>query len=257
MARGGQGRAMSTAAPVPHLMSAVPMPSAASSGPATPPPTSVPPVPETVSSPPAVLDTGTAPLPLPAPAAGAPTGERRVTEQAWTPFATVGAVVLAHPSARVERVGFHQSNHDGAGSFEPLPGAVAPVTLALRDRGTGARTAADIVVDPDLEIRAPVTGTVLRAGTYVLYCQYSDDFVVIEPDAHPGWEVKLLHIDGEVVSAGEQVVAGESVLAAGPTPLPFESQVDELRTAEPAWPHVHLEVVDPSVPDRPSPGGGC
>jgi hypothetical protein len=46
------------------------------------------------------------------------------------------------------------------------------------------------------------------------------------------------------------------VLAPRATQLPFESQVDEVRTAEPAWPHVHIEVVDPTVPDRPT-GPGC
>ncbi|MDP9019506.1 MAG: M23 family metallopeptidase, partial [Actinomycetota bacterium] len=120
---------------------------------------------------------------------------------------------------------------------------------------TGGRTAADVVVDPAAEIRSPVTGRVLRAGTYVLYCDYSDDYAVIEPDGRPGWEVKLLHIDGVLVGPGERVRAGETVLARRPTQLPFESQVDEV-TVPPAWPHVHIEVVDPSIPDRPS-GGRC
>src|SRR5688572_27347248 len=39
---------------------------------------------------------------------------RVVTEQSYTPFASVGGVTLRHPSRRVERVGFHQSNHEGA-----------------------------------------------------------------------------------------------------------------------------------------------
>lgn len=47
-----------------------------------------------------------------------------------------------------------------------------------------------------------------------------------------------------------------TVVAPGPTQLPFESQVDEV-TADPAWPHVHIEVVDPTIKDRPTPGGGC
>jgi hypothetical protein len=59
------------------------------------------------------------------------------------------------------------------------------------------------------------------------------------------------------VAAGDHVVAGETVIATRPHVLPFESQVDEQRTADPAWPHVHIEAVDPTVPDRPSPGGGC
>jgi hypothetical protein len=199
--------------------------------------------------------TTTAPAPPPPPPTPAPR-PRVVHEQAWTPFAAVGGVTLRHVSRRVERVGFHQSNHDGARQLEPLPTAADPVTLEDRERDTGTRTAADVVVDPDVEIRAPVTGRVKRAGTYVLYCHYSDDFAVIEPDEHPGWEVKVLHIDGVQVRRGERVVAGETVLAPRPTRLPFESQVEEV-TARPPWPHVHLEVVDPSIPDRPTPGGGC
>ena len=173
------------------------------------------------------------------------------------PFATVGGIVLHHPSMRVEHIGFHEASHDGAQQMDVLPTAVAPFTMDDRNRNTGSRTAADIVADPEVEIRAPVTGTVKRAGTYVLYCKYSDDFAVIEPDDHPGWEVKLLHIDGVRVRPGDRVVAGETVVAPRPTQLPFESQVDEYRTADPAWPHVHVEVVDPSIPNKPSPGEGC
>ncbi len=192
-----------------------------------------------------------------APAPSTQPAPRTVHEQAWTPFAAAGGgqVVLHHPSARVERVGFHESNHDGARDLEPLPTAASPVTLEGRHRGTGERTAVDVVVDPDSEIRAPVTGQVRRAGTYVLYCDNRDDYVVIEPDARPGWEVKVLHIDGVRVRAGQRVVAAETVLAPRATRLPFKSQVDEV-TAKPPWPHVHIEIVDPTIRDRPS-GRGC
>jgi len=186
--------------------------------------------------------------------AAPPPPPRAVTEEGWTPFATVGGVTLTHPSSRVERVAFHQSNNDAARQLTALPSAVAVRTLEDRERDTGAHGAADIVVDPTTEIRAPVTGRVKRAGTYVLYCKHSDDYVVIEPDDRPGWEVKMLHIDGVRVRAGNRVIAGRTVLAPRATQLPFESQVDELRTADPAWPHVHIEVVDPSIPDRPTPG---
>lgn len=183
--------------------------------------------------------------------------QRMVTEQAWTPYAAVGGITLHHPASRVERVGFHQSNHEGAQTQEILPTAVAPVTLESRERLTAERTAADIVVDPAVELRSPVSGVVKRAGTYVLYCKYSDDYLVIAPDARPEWEVKLLHISGVQVRAGDRVEAGVTVVAPHATQLPFESQVDEARTVDPAWPHVHVEVVDPSIPNRPSPGGGC
>ncbi|HEV2069512.1 MAG TPA: hypothetical protein VGR26_06945 [Acidimicrobiales bacterium] len=207
--------------------------------------------------PPVIPDVpGTTASPAPPPSTTAPR-PRAVVEQAWTPFATVGGVTLVHPSSRVERVGFHQSNHEGARQLEPLPSAAAPVTMEGRERLAASRTAADVVMDPAVEVRAPVTGTVKRAGTYVLYCEYSDDYAVIEPDARPGWEVKILHIDGVRVGAGDRVVAGETVIARGPTPLPFESQVDELRTASTAWPHTHIEVIDPAIPNVASPGGGC
>ena len=206
--------------------------------PATVPPSTVPPEPTTTTAPP------------PPP--------RVVSDQPvpTTPFAMVENITLFHPSARVERVGFHESNHDGARQLEALPTTVAPLTMEARERGTANQSAADVVVDPDVEIRSPVTGTVKRGGGYTLYCKYRDDFVVIAPDARPAWEVKVLHIDGLRVRAGQRVVAGETVLAPRPTRLAFESQVDEF-TADPAWPHVHIEVVDPSIKDRPSPGGGC
>ncbi len=182
-----------------------------------------------------------------------PSRLRAVIEEAFTPFASVGGVVLLHPSSRVEHVGFHQSNNDGARALTVLRTAAAPVTLEDRERDTGGQTAADVVVDPDREIRSPVTGRVKRSGGYVLYCKYRDDYVVIEPDAHPGWEVKVLHIDGVRVRAGNRVVAGTTVIAPAAAHLPFSSQVDEVRTADPAWPHDYIEVVDPTIPDRPGP----
>jgi biotin carboxyl carrier protein len=178
-------------------------------------------------------------------------------EESWIPFATASGVTLRYPSARVERVGFHQANHEGAQQIDPLPDAVNPVTMEARDRLTGDRTAADVVSDPDLEVRAPVSGRVIAANAYTLYCKYRDELVFIDPDDHPGWEVKVLHIVGVQVAPGDHVVAGETVIALHPHQLPFTSDVDNYRTVDPAWPHVHLEVIDLSIPDIPNPGSGC
>jgi hypothetical protein len=178
-------------------------------------------------------------------------------EQAWIPFAAAGGVTLHYPSRRVERVGFHQSNHEGAQQLDVLPGAAAPVTLENRGRYTADRTAADVVSDPVVEVRAPVSGTVKVASSYTLYCRYTDDYVIIEPDDHPGWEVKILHILGLHVAPGNRVVAGETVIADHPHQLPFTSDVDAYRTADPAWPHVHVEIDDPSIENVPNPGSGC
>lgn len=181
---------------------------------------------------------------------------RVVVDTGFRPYAMAGPVVLHHPAAGVERIGLHESGHDGAQQQDVVEGAARPFVMETRERGTGDRTAADIVVVPDTEIRSPVTGTVKRAGGYTLYCDHRDEYFVVDPDARPGWEVKVFHIEGLAVAAGQRVEAGVTVVAARSRQLPFESQVDE-STAQPAWPHVHVEVVDPSIPDRPSPGGGC
>lgn len=171
------------------------------------------------------------------------------------PFAETGGITLRQPSTTVEMIGFHEANHDGAQQLQQAPSAPdTTMTMDSRDRTTGSRSSADIVAHPERAVRSPVSGTVKRAGTYRLYCDYRDDYVVIDPDAHPGWEVKLLHIDGVRVSAGDRVEAGTTVLAPRPTQLPFESQVDRY-SADRNWPHVHLEVVDPSIPNESS--GSC
>ncbi len=165
-------------------------------------------------------------------------------------------MVVHHPAAVVEAVGFHESGHDGAQQQSPFESAARPFTMETRDRGTADRTAADIVVPPDTEIRAPVSGTVVRGGGYTLYCDHRDEYVVIDPDVRPGWEVKMLHFEGIQVVVGQRVEAGVTPVAIRARILPFPSQVEE-STGLPAWPHIHVEVVDPTVPDRPSPGGGC
>ncbi|CAA9234764.1 MAG: hypothetical protein AVDCRST_MAG76-1441 [uncultured Acidimicrobiales bacterium] len=251
---GSDGEVATTTEPPPAVPAAVDVASP------LPGPSTSPPVPEAVTSPARAGSEAVTRPTAPASTAPAPRVQprvRAVTQTAWSPFATVGGVTLTHPAARVERVGFHESSHDGARQLQPAPTAVAAVTVDSRGRGTGSRTAADVVVDPAGEIRSPVTGRVKRAGRYVLYCRHSDDYVVVEPDTHPGWEVKILHIDGERVTAGDRLTAGQTVIAGRATQLPFASQVDELRTADPAWPHVHIEVIDLAIPDRPSPGGGC
>lgn len=169
---------------------------------------------------------------------------------------TAQGLTVFLPADRVEYIGFHESGHDGARQMSTLDGVPRHSTLESRGRGTGSRSAADIVVAPDAEIRAPVSGTVVRAGTYTLYCDHSDHFLVIDPIDSPGWEVKIFHFEGLQVGVGDVLEAAVTVIGTGARVLPFESQVDEF-TAEPSNPHVHIEVVDPSIPDRPGTTGSC
>jgi biotin carboxyl carrier protein len=171
-------------------------------------------------------------------------------------FARSRGVTFHLPSPRVEHIGYHQSGHDGAQRLRPLDPPAPATVLDNRGRGTGRRTAADIVVHPQSRITAPVTGTVVAANSYVLYCVHRDELVFIAPDERPGWIVKVLHVRGVRVEVGDRVEAGVTPIARRARLLPFESQVDAV-TQSPAWPHVHVEMIDPSVPDRPTPGPGC
>jgi len=178
-----------------------------------------------------------------------------LTQPAQRTLATVAGLTLTMPAAIVERVGFHQSSHPGAlGMTAPAQTSARTSLMESRGRGTDRRGAADIAVEPATDIIAPISGTVARAGSYTLYCRYRDGFVVINPDGRPDLEVKVLHIQGVAVRAGQRVEAGQ-VIAANATLFPFQSQIDRL-TGEPSWPHVHIEVVDPSIPRKPS-SGSC
>ena len=196
------------------------------------------------------------PAPSPTPAAVEPVPVQRVvTRTAYAPYAQAGPVTLHYPGDVVEVVGLHESGHDGAQQQSPVGKGARIGALDSRSRDTNPQGAADVVVDPRQPVRAPVTGTVIRAGSYTLYCDYTDDYLVVAPDAQPQWEVKLLHFEGLSVRKGDRVQAGVTVVGSRARVLPFTSQVDK-HTVAPHWPHLHIEVVDPSVPDRPS-GRSC
>ena len=176
-------------------------------------------------------------------------------EQDYAPMTVVGDVTITHAAARVEIIGFHQAGHDGSREQNLIDTSASSVILDDRGRNTSRRGAADVVVDPTAEIRSPVTGTVIRGGAYVLYCDYDDNFLVIEPDDAPGWEVKVFHMEDLHVGVGDRVEAGVTPISPNSRRLPFVSQVDAF-TAEPSNPHVHIEVIDPSIPDIARGNGG-
>ena len=186
---------------------------------------------------------------------GTPTG-RAVDVTRYEPLLSVSGLTLYTPSSLIEHAGFHQSSHPGALDMNAVdPAPVRMSTMGTRNRGTGATTAIDIVTEPSTEITAPVSGRVARAGEYSLYCRYPDGYVVINPEDRPDLEVKILHMQNVKVAPGQTVAVGDPI-GNHATPFPFRSQIDDL-TVEESWPHVHIEVVDPSVPRKPSSGSGC
>lgn len=232
---------------------------------AEPTPTSVPPtvLPTPTATPqePTPQPTSTAPPSTPVPTA-TPTATpsaaaaRNVTATGLRPLGRVGTINLSLPVGLIEIIGFHEAGHPGSKAINAAGTGVEMMTLASRSRGTAPRSAADIVVPPGEPVFAPASGTVVSAGSYVLYCEHEDSLVYIEPDGFPGWQVRVFHVSGTLPQVGSRVVGGVTRIADGARVLPFESQVDEF-TSEPSWPHVHIEVVDTTVADDRPAGPGC
>lgn len=164
------------------------------------------------------------------------------------PFAAVGGVTLYGPADQIRAAGFHESANTQALEMRELDSPLETMVMESRGRGTGGHTAADMAVYPDEMIYSPVTGTVVDARAYKLYCKYDDNVVIIEPDAAPDRQVKVLHLTGLLIENGERVIAGKTPIASGPTPLPFSSQIDGY-VENSTNTHVHIETVDLDLVD--------
>lgn len=158
-------------------------------------------------------------------------------------FATVGAVELHALSHDVQVNGFHQASSPASRTMTPVGSDTA--VLPSRGRGYSATSAVDVVLVDDEPVRSPITGTVVELDRYQLYGRTADLRLAIQSADHPHIEVVLLHVERPEVEVGDEVVAGETVVAGGGRQLPFRSQVDR-ETAPDAWPHVHIEVKDRS-----------
>lgn len=172
-------------------------------------------------------------------------------------FATVAKQELVLPGD-VRGVGFHESGSGAALAMSPVgrredtlnPERIAQaagggnadgtyMVLPTRHRGGGATTAVDISMPEAEKVVSPVTGTVKAVSPYNLYGTTPDMIVEIQPEGRPELLVRMMHIDGVGIQAGERVQAGKSVVAAEPRRLPFPSQIDRFAGE---YPHVHIEV---------------
>lgn len=174
-----------------------------------------------------------------------------------------GAVELIVPSAYALLVGFHEAgaealdldvvapvtaDHAAAGEGSDATAADDAVTVIVlpgRRRGTDPTTAMDVVVPQGRPIVAPVDGRVLRVEDYLLYGRHEDVRVVIEPAADPGVVAVVLHLEDVRVAPGDDLRAGETVIAGSARVLPEASQIDRYTrrsVREEAPPHVHVEI---------------
>jgi biotin carboxyl carrier protein len=184
--------------------------------------------------------------------------ERLDAEVATPLFATFGDLELYLPSETPVVVGFHEAatdealamapvgearSNDNTTKFEPPEASEgAPYrVLASRGRVHAATSAVDVVMYDEDPVRAPVSGTVTDVREYVLYGGHRDVRLEIAPDDAPDLRLVMIHIAEVDVEAGDEVAAGETVVAGTARHFPFGSQID--RFTEPdRWPHVHIEI---------------
>lgn len=179
-------------------------------------------------------------------------------------IALADGVPLTLPSPETALVGFHESSSVAAVPMQPntvlhddhtwkpvvhadhahTREADAPVVvLPPRDRPAGPTTALDIAIPHGEDVIAPISGTVVGVGQYVLYGEHTDTRIDIIPEGRPDLRVALIHIEDVAVSVGDHVTAGVTRLAGSAKAFPFSSQIDRFTEAleGTAMPHVHIE----------------
>lgn len=174
-------------------------------------------------------------------------------------FAGFGDVALHLPSDTVELVGFHEASKEDALEMTPHgeiavnenttkfspppadPDGARYLVLSSRGRVHPATSAVDVVLRDGVPVTSVVTGTVTDVRPYSLYGKYPDTRIEIRPADRPDLRIVLIHVAGVQVATGDEVVAGETVIAASANRFPFPSHID--RYSEPdRWPHVHIEI---------------
>jgi hypothetical protein len=178
-----------------------------------------------------------------APADPTPVFAQTLGQRLWLPAGT-------------KTIGYHESGNPLAAPLAPIgvptvnlnvgrivveANAEAPqyMILPTRRRLPGPTTAVDVALDAGMPVTSPVDGIVADVTEYALYGRIPDVFIDLTPVGRPDLRVRLMHVDGPTVAPGQEVVAGESVLAHTARQLPFPSQIDWF--AGPG-PHVHIEV---------------
>lgn len=186
----------------------------------------------------------TEPVPAPDP------GPQRLAEVHGVELFSPSPKALAHGfhegstnSAELVPVGVADDNPRGISLPKKAKDGVRYVVMPSRGRSAGATSAVDVAMDEGVEVKSPVSGTVVDVSTYALYGRTNDVMMRIRPASNPDVLVVLFHLVDPAVGAGDEVEAGATTVAAGARPLPFSSQVD--RWAGKAGPHVHIQV-DPA-----------
>jgi hypothetical protein len=197
---------------------------------------------------------------------GTDTAKKR-TANLILPFATVPELglklYLYAPYKNIRGIGYHESSHTRAYSLTPIgqcllndnawdldvpldSPAELPTYYIMKSRGEYAygTTVADIAMDPGTPVLAPISGTVIKIESKVIYEEYEDLQIEVVPDGLPNVRVAFLHIDQIKVKAGDKLKQGKTVMGIPRDWRPyFASELDDY--VIPPMPHVHVQVNTP------------
>lgn len=190
------------------------------------------------------------------------------------PYATVETLhltlYLPNVYKHVRGIGYHESSHNRAYSMTPIGrllkndnvwdvevelNSTAPLPtyniMESRDLAAAGTTVADIAMDPETPVFPPVSGTITRVESIVIYNEYKDTQIEMRPDGYPNVVVAFLHVDKLRIKVGDHVVQGKTAIGVpkdwrGTIPSEVEDYV------KPPMPHVHIQVNTPAPPEPPA-----
>jgi Ca2+-binding RTX toxin-like protein len=184
------------------------------------------------------------------------------------PLAEGAGLVVFEPTGSLIGVGFHESlfataatmrpmgrliRNANPGKFSPPPATDGPgyVVMGPRGRPSPATTAIDVVLPSRGAALSPVTGRVVVVRPYLLYCQFRDWQVAIEPVGRPDLRVMVLHMGSVQVHVGQRVAASVTVLGTAWTNDAVGSQENLYFPDQ--YPHIHVEIEEEAAVPIP----GC
>jgi hypothetical protein len=183
------------------------------------------------------------------------------------PYASIPAegltLYLPNKYKNIRGIGYHESSHTRAIPMTPIGRLLVndnywdtdveltsnlplPTYNIMETRGeyATATTVADIAMDPDTPVLAPVSGIVIKIEPKIIYDEFDDVQIEMIPDGHANLRVAFLHIDNIKVKAGDHLVQGKTVMG---IPKDWRGRIDaELDDyVKPPMPHVHIQVNRP------------
>lgn len=191
--------------------------------------------------------------PVPAPEQGHPAFARLGERNILLPVSADDATIVAYQAVSDERaipltpIGDQANANALVRFFRAVFSSDPAIRYYLIDGAEGEPTTSVMVgALAGSDVRAPISGVVTGVKEYLLYGKYADVQIDIRPEKSSGIKVSLLFIADPVVSIGEAVTAGETLLGKV-RECPEELGQALAEYTHDSGAHVHLQVVEEPV----------